>query len=173
VRLRTPTTLLLVLAAGLAAGCGSDQEPKRSIPASSVQELDARLAEVQRRFEAGGGACADITKDSQPAVDSILASLPSSVDRDERSALSESFTRLFELTAEQCDNGEPTTPTETETTPTETQTETTDTTETTPTETTPTETTPTETTPTETTPTTPPSDGVSGGGGASGPGPGE
>jgi hypothetical protein len=177
VRLRTPTTLLLVLAAGLAAGCGADQEPKRSIPANSARQLEARLAEVQRRFEAGGGACADIGNDSQPAVDSILASLPSSVDRDERSALAQSFDRLFELTAEQCDDQQATTPTETETTPTET-TDTTETTptETTPTETTPTETTPTETTPTETTPTTPPSDdGGDGGdgGGASGPGPGE
>ena len=146
-RLKILTTMLLVAAAWLAAGCGSDDPPAPSIPASSAQELEARLAEVQRRFDVGGGACADITNDSQPAVESILSSLPSSVNGDVRSALEESFDRLFELTAEQCKDEEPTT---TETVP-QTDTETVPT-ETTPTETTPTETTPTETTPTETTP---------------------
>jgi len=163
-RPRTITALLLVLAALVAAGCGADEETKPSIPADSAQSLEARLAEVQRRFDVGGGACTDITDDSQPAVESILASLPSSVDADVRSAVTESFDRLFELTSEQCDDEEEetTTPTETQTEPTET--ETTETTETQPTETTPTETTPTETTPTETTPTTPPDSGDTGGG---------
>jgi hypothetical protein len=169
VRLKILTTLLLVAAAWAAVGCGSDEAPAPSIPASSAQELEARLAEVQRRFDVGGGACADITNDSQPAVESILSSLPSSVDGDVRSALEESFDRLFELTAEQCkDEEQPTTTetvpeTDTETTPTETTP-----TETTPTETTPTETTPTETTPTETTPTSP--EGDQGNGGGAGPG---
>jgi hypothetical protein len=167
VRLRTLTTLLLLAATGLAAGCGADEETKPSIPADSAQALEARLAEVQRRFDVGGGACADITDDSQPAVESILASLPSSVDRDVRSALTDSFDRLFELTAEQCDDAEqPSTTTETET-----QTETTDTTDTETTDTTTTETTPTETAPpTTTTPTTPPADGGTGGGAGPGPG---
>jgi hypothetical protein len=170
VRLRILTTLLLVGAAWPVAGCGSDEAPAPSIPASSAQELDARLAEVQRRFDVGGGACDDITNDSQPAVESILSSLPSSVDGDVRSALEGSFDRLFELTAEQCKGDEQ--PTTTETVPETT-------TETVPTETTPTETTPTETTPTETTPTetTPPTDtaptapeGDQGNGGGAGPG---
>jgi hypothetical protein len=169
VTLRRTTTLLLVLAAAAAAGCGADEETKPSIPADSAQALEARLSEVQRRFDVGGGACADITNDSQPAVESILASLPSSVDADVRSALNQSFDRLFELSAEQCDDEEETT------TPTETETETTETTptETTPTETTettPTETTPTETTPTETTPTVPPDDDTDGGGAGPGSG---
>jgi hypothetical protein len=124
---------------------------------------------VQRRFDAGGGACGDIVNDTQPSVESIIASLPSSVDADVRGAVADSFDRLFELSAEQCDDQEQsTTPTETETTATET--DTTDTTETVTTDTTPTETTPTETTPTtETVP--PPSEGDGGtGGGGAGPG---
>jgi hypothetical protein len=165
---RTITTLLLAIAVVATAGCGADEETKPSIPADSAQALEARLDEVQRRFDAGGGACGDIINDTQPAVQSILASLPQSVDADVRSAVTDSFDRLFELSAEQCDDEEQsTTPTETETQTTETEstntteTETTDTTETEPT--TPTETTPT----TETVP--PPDDGGTGGGGA-GPG---
>ena len=162
-KLRQLTILLLLVAAVVGAGCGPDEETKPSIPADQAAALEARLNEVQRRFDVGGGACDDITNDSQPAVESILASLPSSVDSDVRSALNDSFDRLFELTAEDCKPEEATTtPTETETVPTETPT--TETTETTPTETTPTETVPTETTPTETTPTTPPADEGDGGG---------
>jgi hypothetical protein len=165
---RIITTLLLVIAAVAATGCGADEETKPSIPADTAQALESRLDEVQRRFEAGGGACGDVTNDSQPAVQSILASLPSSVDPDVRSALTDSFDRLFELSAEQCDDQEQsTTPTETETQTTET--ETTDTTETETTDTTPTETTPTETTPTTETAPPPADDGGTGGGGA-GPG---
>jgi hypothetical protein len=165
---RIITTLLLVIAAVAATGCGADEETKPSIPADSAQALEARLDEVQRRFDAGGGACGDIINDTQPAVQSILASLPQSVDADVRSAVTDSFDRLFELSAEQCDDEEQsTTPTETETQTTET--ESTDTTETETTDTTETE----PTTPTETTPTTetvpPPDDGGTGGGGA-GPG---
>jgi hypothetical protein len=165
---RTITTLLLAIAVVATAGCGADEETKPSIPADSAQALEARLDEVQRRFDAGGGACGDIINDTQPAVQSILASLPQSVDADVRSAVTDSFDRLFELSAEQCDDEEQsTTPTETETQTTET--ESTDTTETETTDTTETEpTTPTETTPpTETVP--PPDDGGTGGGGA-GPG---
>jgi hypothetical protein len=131
---------------------------------------------VQRRFDAGGGACGDIVNDTQPAVETILASLPSSVDADVRGAVAESFDRLFELSAEQCDDQEEsTTPTEIETTDT-TETETTDTTETETTDTTETEpTTPTETTPTTETVPPPPDDGDDGddggtGGGGAGPG---
>ncbi len=165
---RIITTLLLAIAVVAAAGCGADEETKPSIPADSAQALEARLDEVQRRFDAGGGACGDIINDTQPAVQSILASLPSSVDADVRGALTDSFDRLFELSAEQCDDEEQsTTPTETETQTTET--ETTDTTETETTDTTETETTPTETTPTTETVPPPADDGGTGGGGA-GPG---
>ena len=165
---RIITTQLLVIAAVAATGCGADEETKPSIPADSAQALEARLDEVQRRFDAGGGACGDIVNDTQPAVESILASLPASVDADVRSAVSDSFDRLFELSTDECDDQEQsTTPTETETQTTET--ETTDTTETETTDTTETETTPTETTPTtETVP--PPADDGGTGGGGTGPG---
>jgi hypothetical protein len=167
VRLRTTTTILL-LTAGLAAGCGADEEPEPSIPAEAAQALEARLDEIQRRFEFGGGACADITNDSEPAVREVLASLPSSGDAEVRDALEQSVDRLFQLTGEQCDAEEEQTETE-PVPPPETQTETvppeTTTTETVPTETVPPETTPPETTPPETTPpeTTPPEQGDEGG----------
>lgn len=147
-RLLRPTIALLALAAALGAGCGSDEEQGSPLPEQAVTDLDSRLSEVERRMEAGGGACADIIGDTLPAVNTTIQSLPEDVDPDVRQALLDGFNRLFELTGEQCDveKGQETQPepllepepeTETETTPTET------------------ETTPTETTPTETTPTTP------------------
>jgi hypothetical protein len=141
--------ILRLLALGaclIAAGCGSEEgEP---IPAEQAQQLEDRLAEVERRVANGSaGACADILRDTEPAVGDILASVPGDVDPDVRNAVTRSFDRLFELTSEQCVEE-----TQTDTTTTETQTETT-TTETTETDTLPTDTLPTETTPTDTTPT--------------------
>jgi hypothetical protein len=94
---------LLALAAGIfAAGCGSAEEGA-PIPANIANQLQTRLDEIERRFEFAGGACADIENDSQPAVDQLVASVPDDVDADVRRALQESFDRLFELTAEQCE----------------------------------------------------------------------
>jgi hypothetical protein len=136
VRLRTTTTLLLAVAAGLAAGCGSDDEQSSPIPAATAAELDKRLSSVQGRFEFGGGACADIAED-QALADQTIDQLPDDVDPDVRQALQDGFDRLFTLTDEQCDEteGQETEPepvpepepqTETETIPTipETETET-------------------------------------------------
>jgi hypothetical protein len=131
---RRTATLILVLAAGLAAGCGSDDEPEGApIPQQAAADIESRLAEVERRMAAGGGACADIQNDTKPAVDSIVAALPSDVDPDVRDALQDSVDRLFELTEQECDeeNGQETevqpepppeteTDTETDTAPTET-----------------------------------------------------
>src|SRR4051812_38282020 len=128
-------------AALLASGCGSDNEGK-DLPPSSVSDLEASLASIQRRFELGGGACQDITQGDDTdvkAVQNKIDALPSDVDKDVKDALQESFDNLFDLVERECK--------QTETTPTETTP-----TETTPPETTPPETTPTETTPTETTP---------------------
>jgi hypothetical protein len=136
---RAITTLILLLAAGVAAGCGSDDEPEGApIPQQAATDIEARLAEVERRMEAAGGACADIQNDTKPAVDSIVASLPSDVDPDVRSALQDSVDRLFELTEQECDEQQgQQTETQAEPPPeTETETEA----ETVPTETLPTET---------------------------------
>jgi hypothetical protein len=94
---------LVALAAGaLAAGCGSDDEGA-PIPANIADQLQTRLDEIERRFEFGNGACADIENDSKPAVEELVSSVPNDVDADVRQALGESFDRLFELTAEQCE----------------------------------------------------------------------
>jgi hypothetical protein len=167
VRLRTLTSLLLLLAAFVAAGCGSDEEPKPSIPATATNELLGQLGSIEDRFDFGDGACNDIAENQQTVNDQIAA-LPSSVDSDVRNALQDSFNHLFDLTSEQCDEtkGQET---DTETTTTETQTTETQTTETTDTtETQPTETTPTETTPPDTTTTPPDTGGDDSGGDDSG-----
>jgi hypothetical protein len=119
---------VLALAAGLAAGCGGDEEPEGApIPQQAAADLEARLAEVERRMDAGGGACADIQDDTLPAVSSIVGSLPQDVDPEVRDSLEQSFERLFQLTQEQCDEQrgqetdteeEPPPPVETETTET-------------------------------------------------------
>jgi hypothetical protein len=132
-----------------AAGCGSDGEQDQGapIPSAQAQALQTRLGEIQRRFDFGDGACADILDDSKPGVEQILAAIPKSVSAEVRSTLSDGFQRLFDLTQEQCDEqkGQQT---ETTTTPTETATVTV----TTETETVPTTPTETATTTTETTP---------------------
>jgi uncharacterized membrane protein YgcG len=98
-----PAAWLVALAAGaLAAGCGSDDEGA-PIPANISNQLQTRLDEVERRFEFGNGACADIENDSKPAVEELVSSVPNDVDADVRQALGESFDRLFELAAEQCE----------------------------------------------------------------------
>ena len=105
-RLRTSTALVIALVAATAAGCGSDDEEGSPLPEQAVVDLESRLDEVERRMAAGGGACADITNDSAPAVDGIIQSLPSDVDADVRQALEDGFSRLFTLTAEECDETE-------------------------------------------------------------------
>jgi hypothetical protein len=113
------TTTLLVLAACLvAAGCGSDDEGK-PIPATIADQLQTRLNEIERRFDFGNGACGDIENDSRPAVNQLIASIPDNVDVDVRRGLQDGFDRLFALSEEQCDQGEQTdTETDTEPAPT-------------------------------------------------------
>ncbi len=167
--------LLLALGACLAAaGCGSDDEGGKPIPAAQAAQLQNQLDIVERRLDNGTeGACKDIL-DAQDANDdavtNILNTLPNGVDPDVRDALQESFDNLWSLVESKCNDLKPDEPTQTET---NTQPDTT-TPETTPetTPTTPPETTPT--TPPETTPTSPdtqtlPPDGNGTGGGA-GPG---
>jgi hypothetical protein len=125
VRPRATTILILALAAGLAAGCGGDDESGEPIPADQAVALERQLESIENRFQSGGGACADITGNDDPnttAVRSVLDSLPEDVDPDVRDALERSFERLFELVQEQCDTEagqeEEPAPVETETTET-------------------------------------------------------
>ena len=109
------TGLLAVAACLVAAGCGSDEEGE-PIPAETANALQTRLNEIERRFDFGGGACADIENDSRPAVNQLIASMPDSVDADVREAVQEGFNRLFRLSQDQC-NQEQQSETETETVP--------------------------------------------------------
>jgi hypothetical protein len=125
-RLRTTTTIALAL---VVAGCGGDEEQSgEPIPAESAAALERQLDSIQARFDAGGGACADITGNADPnttAVENAIASLPEDVDPDVRDSLEQSFDRLFELVDQQCEaeaetDTEPAPPLETDTEPVET-----------------------------------------------------
>jgi hypothetical protein len=100
-RIRVTTTIALAACLAAAAGCGGDDKG-RAIPAETRQELQKQLTSVENRFEAAGGACADITE-NQASVEKTLDSLPADVDAEVKDALSDGFGRLFDLTADQCD----------------------------------------------------------------------
>jgi hypothetical protein len=105
-RSRTTTIVALALAATVAAGCGSDDDEGEPIPADAAASLQRQLDSIESRFAVGGGACGDITGGDDPnleAVEQTIDSLPEDVDPDVRTALEDSFTRLFELTEQQCD----------------------------------------------------------------------
>jgi hypothetical protein len=137
--------VLLALAAGpVVAGCGGDDEGA-PIPRATGTALNAELDGVQGRLDEGSaGACRDILggprDPNMDRVQQLIESLPDDVDADVRSALEESFDRLWDLVGQECDDKaqqeesqqqepEPEQPTETqtetdtETTPTETETE--------------------------------------------------
>jgi hypothetical protein len=125
VRPRATITLILALAAGLAAGCGDDEENGEPIPPDQAAALQRQLESIENRFQFGGDACADITGNADPnttAVRSVLDSLPQNVDPDLRDSLEQSFDRLFELVQEQCDTeqGQEEAPPPVEVQPTET-----------------------------------------------------
>jgi len=157
-------SLLLALGACLAAaGCGSDDEGGKKIPAATAAALQQQLNGVQARLDNGTpGACKDILEGTRgpnrAAVQQLIDGLPNDVDPDVRDALQESFDNLWSLVESECQDLTPDEPAQTET---QTQTEAT------PTETTPpeTETTPpeTETTPPATETTPPDGNGNSGG----------
>jgi hypothetical protein len=147
-------TLVLSLCACLAAaGCGSDDEGGKQIPAATAAALEAQLDKVQERLDNGTeGACKDILEaptergPNRAAVQQLLDGLPNDVDPDVREATQESFDNLWSLVESKCQELQADEPAQT--TPTDTQTDTTPTeTETQPTETTP--------PPTDTEPTTP------------------
>ena len=105
--------LLCILAATAAlafAGCGGDDEPRRQkLPPSVTQTLNQQLESVGQRVAAGvSGACDDIYADAADdgniePIDEALASIPSSVDPEIRSALEQSIERLKALVSRECD----------------------------------------------------------------------
>jgi hypothetical protein len=135
--------MLALAACVAAAGCGSDDEGGKQIPATTAAALKGQLDNVQARLDNGTeGACKDILEGTngpnRAAVQQLLDGLPNNVDADVRQATQESFDNLWSLVESRCNDLKPSEPTQTQTTPPET---------------TPTQ---TETTPPETTPTTPP-----------------
>jgi hypothetical protein len=125
VRPRATTALILALAAGVAIGCGGDDEGGDPIPAEQAAALERQLESIQNRFQFGGSACGDITGGTDPntvPVRTAIESLPQTVDPEVRTALENGFERLFELVQEQCDTqqGQEEPPAPVETQPTET-----------------------------------------------------
>jgi hypothetical protein len=158
-------SLLLALGACLAAaGCGSDDEGGKPIPADTAAALGSQLDGVQARLDNGTpGACRDILEGSRgpnrDAVQQLLDGLPGDVDPDVRDALEQSFDNLWSLVESKCQDLQADAPTQTQTQPeheTNTTEVPTDTVETTPPET------ETETAP-EDAPLPPDGDGDSGG----------
>ena len=135
-------SLLLALGACLAtAGCGSDDEGGKPIPADTAAALESQLDGVQARLDNGSeGACKDILEGTRgpnrDAVQQLLEGLPNDVDPDVREALEQSFDNLWGLVESKCQDLQADEPTQTQTQAqpepepdtTETQTETTETT---------------------------------------------
>jgi outer membrane biosynthesis protein TonB len=110
IAIKRTTTLLLIGAALAAAGCGSDDEGA-PIPAEQADALLSQLENVQYRLDNGSvGACQDIfshpDSPNQQPVEDLLAQIPQRVDPEVRSALEESFARLWELVDQECDQRE-------------------------------------------------------------------
>jgi hypothetical protein len=139
--------VVLVVAALVVAGCGEDDEGK-PIPADTASALNAQLDGVQARLDNGtAGACRDVLEGprgpNRTQVSQIIDSMPDDVDSDVRSALEDSYSNLWELVEQECDEKAQQEESQQEPEPEPTEPEPTET-ETTPTETTPTETTPPE-----------------------------
>ena len=109
------------------AGCGSDDEQGEPIPQTTATEIARLLDGVRQRYDAAQepgkkGACDDIDRDSYPAIEDQIESLPADVDEDVRDALESSLDRLKELTSDGCSNIEDTTTEEETPEPTEPET---------------------------------------------------
>ena len=120
--MRALTSVALCLLAGLAAGCGSDDERGAPIPGDSASALENQLAGIQDRLEVPR-ACNDITGGEDPntrVVDQVIADLPSNVDQDVVQGLRDGFDRLFGLVEVRCAEERKRNETETEAEPPET-----------------------------------------------------
>jgi hypothetical protein len=122
--MRRALTLLAVLAALVAAGCGGEEEP--TIPSENADRLVDLLR--QARVQAGDQDRCDKLADLVDEIRAEVDALPNGVDRDTRRTLDDGVANLEELAREECEGVETTetetTPTETETTPPPTETET-------------------------------------------------
>jgi hypothetical protein len=151
--IRTATALIAACALALLPGCGED---KKTIPHDEGASL-IRLLRDARDLAGDSDKCPQLQV-AVRRVQTRVAALPSSVDKDTRDSLVNGVNNLIDNARSECENVK-TTPTKT--TPTDTVP-----TETTPTETQPTQTQPTQTQPTTTTPppqTTPTTPGGNGG----------
>jgi hypothetical protein len=115
-RIFTLPLLCLCLAA---AGCGGNDDEGEPIPAEQADALLQQLEVVENRLNNGSvGACQDVfthaESPNQPTVDQILTQVPQGVDPEVRSALEESFARLWELVDQECDQREADQPAEPE-----------------------------------------------------------
>jgi len=157
-------TAAAIVASLAVAGCGGD---KKTIPSDDGASLIRALRQV-RDLSGDPQNCPQLPAAVQ-RVQSRVASLPASVDKDTRDSLVNGVNNLIDNVNSECKNAQTTPTTPTQTTPTETTPTQTTPTQTTPTQTTPTQTTPTQTTPTQTTPTqTTPGNGGTGPGNAPG-----
>ena len=100
-----------------AASCGGEEDEGEPIPSEQADALLQQLDVVQNRLDNGSvGACQDIfthaESPNQPAVDGILTQIPQSVDPEVRSALEDSFARLWDLVGQECDERQPEEPAE-------------------------------------------------------------
>ncbi|MFL5910022.1 MAG: hypothetical protein ACJ768_05570 [Gaiellaceae bacterium] len=162
-RVRQPVVLALAAALLLpVAGCGSSDKKGDPIAKADADQIVARLQEAKRR--ASPLRCNDLRRDTIPALQDQVASLPTTVDADVRQTLSDGVNHLNDLVNQDCNQQQTTTQ---DTTPTQTTTDTTPTT----TQTTPTNTntdtntnTNTDTNTNTNTNTTPPNTDTSGGG---------
>jgi hypothetical protein len=107
-RIFTLPILCLCLAA---AGCGGDEDEGDPIPSEQADALLQQLEVVENRLNNGSvGACRDVfthaESPNQPTVDQILTQVPRGVDPEVRSALEESFARLWDLVDQECDDRE-------------------------------------------------------------------
>ena len=104
--LRTPRALVsCAVAAGAIAlaGCGGDDEGPQ-IPRAQASALINRLEEAQRRSEPF--RCNDLRRDTIPALETQLRTLPANLDGDVRQTLEDGIAHLRELVEQECDGAQ-------------------------------------------------------------------
>ena len=94
-KLKIGLTLVAALGALWASGCGGGSGSHgRPLPSQQALALQRELDSVQRRFQFGDGACRDIQNSSKSDVETILASISTSVKADVRNAFTAPLVKL-------------------------------------------------------------------------------